>query len=75
VVIFYSNVVRKGTVMHGQILHVLGVLESPGDQNPIGTAFSAGRTADGRALWRLVVHGTELTGRFTLTDGEFMLAK
>lgn len=42
---------------------------------PIGMALGAGRTDDGLKLWKLIIDGAELPGRFVIIDREFRPAK
>jgi hypothetical protein len=56
----------------GDSLPAIGVMESPTDHAPIGTALGAGQDDDGRALWRLTVHGGELPGRWIVIDRRFV---
>jgi hypothetical protein len=51
------------------------VLEAPGKYPTIGTAFGTGWSETGLQLWRLVVRGEELPGRFVIIDGEFRPAQ
>ncbi len=38
---------------------------------PIGMALGSGRTDDGLAIWRLIVRGAEVPGRWIIVDREF----
>jgi hypothetical protein len=60
-----------GLVMYGETRATIGVLEAPGDASPVGLACCAGWDAGGLAVWRLVVRGAELRGRWIIVDREF----
>ena len=51
---------------------VTGVLETPDNPKPIGTATEAGWTADGVALWRLTIQGKGLPGLWSIIDRQFI---
>jgi len=72
---YFTNVSDKGPVRGGQYGFSIGVLSSPDDNLPIGMAHPAGRTADGFALWRLVVCGVEVEGRWVIVDRQFIRAQ
>ena len=72
---YFTNVSDKGPVRGGQYGFSIGVLSSPDDNLPIGMAHPAGRTADGFALWRLIVRGVEVEGRWVIIDCQFIRAQ
>jgi hypothetical protein len=39
---------------------------------PIGQATGSGYDADGAALWRLIVHGVKIPGRWVIIDRRFV---
>jgi len=47
------------------------VLESRHNRTPIGVATPVGVGAGGVATWRLIVHGTDVPGRWIVVAGEF----
>ena len=68
---YFTNISTKGKVRYGKFPFAISVLESPDNYIPIGMADSVTATASGLAVWRLVVHGVELHGRFVDIDGQF----
>jgi hypothetical protein len=50
----------------------IGVLGSPHDPRPIGTALQVGRTEGGIAIWSIAVEGRELPGRWIVLGREFI---
>jgi hypothetical protein len=69
---YFTNVGGKGPVRDGEYPFAIGVLESREDHMPIGIAYPAGRTEVGLELWRLVVAGAEVPGRFVVIDRQFV---
>ena len=69
---YYANVGPvRGAVFHGATPDVVDVFEAPDGRGPIGKALFAGTALGGGVLWRLVVHGSELPGRWAIVDREF----
>jgi hypothetical protein len=54
-----------------ELAGAIGVLRAPSENNPIGVALGAGISEDGAKLWRLIVHGAELPGRWVVIDRVF----
>src|SRR3954469_16774922 len=50
----------------------IGVLGSPHDACPIGSALQVGRTEDGIAIWSIAVGGRQLPGRWIVVGREFL---
>jgi hypothetical protein len=69
---YFTNVGGKGPVRDGEYPFAIGVLEARDEGMPIGIAYPAGRTGDGLELWRLVVAGVEVAGRFVIVDRQFI---
>jgi hypothetical protein len=70
---YYTNIGRRaGPILGSDCLAAIGVLESPTDHAPIGTALGDGQDDDGRALWRLTVHDLELPGHWIVIDHRFV---
>ena len=69
---YFTNGGDKGPVRNGEYPFAIGVLEARGEGMPIGIAYPAGRTGDGLELWRLVVAGAEVPGRFVVIDRQFV---
>ncbi len=66
---YFTNIGPKsGLVRYGDFPFAIGVLGSRGNNMPIGMAFEAGRTDGGLAIWRLIVDGAEVPGRFNIVD-------
>jgi hypothetical protein len=72
---YLAAISKSGPIRSGQCPFDIVVLGAPDDSGAIGMAFGAGRTDDGLALWRLVVHGANVPGRFVIVDGEFRRVK
>ncbi len=69
---YFANIgPTRGPVRFGNFPYAIGVLESRGNNMPVGMAFEAGRTDGGLAVWRLVVDGAEVPGLFVIVDREF----
>jgi len=62
---------ERGPVRYHELPGAIGVLEAPDRHMPIGMAFEVGRTADGLAVWRLVIDGDDIPGRWVIVDREF----
>jgi hypothetical protein len=63
---YYTNVgPLEGPAFDRRVPPTIDVLEQPNDVHRIGTALCIGAGAKGIALWRLIVHGAALTGRYT----------
>jgi hypothetical protein len=50
---------------------VVTVSESRDNRAPIGVAIPVGVAAGGVATWRLIVHGSDVPGRWIVVAGEF----
>jgi hypothetical protein len=50
------------------------VMECPGRGGPVGMALPTSWAHDGAALWKLVIRGHVLPGRFVVRDRRFSLA-
>jgi hypothetical protein len=66
---------EQGPVRYRKLPSAIGVLEAPDRHMPIGMAFEIGRTADGLAVWRLVIHDADIPGRWVIVDREFRPAE
>jgi hypothetical protein len=80
---FYSNASKAPRVAPGDLPGSVGVIRSPGDAMTIGIAFEVGRVGGFgwdtdqdlgpvAAVWRLVIEGEPVEGRFALRDGRFV---
>ena len=69
---YFTNVGGKGPVRDGEYPFAIGVLEARDEGMPIGIAYPAGRTGDGLELWRLIVRGVEVEGRWVIIDRQFI---
>jgi hypothetical protein len=49
----------------------VSILGGPGEPESIGKALCVGQDEGGIALWRLIVGGTAVPGRWILIDREF----
>jgi hypothetical protein len=71
---YYTNIgPARGPILHqhGPGYDAIGVLESQTNHSPIGMALAFSWDEQGRSVYRLVVHGVELTGRWVVVDREF----
>jgi hypothetical protein len=66
---------ERGPVRYHHLPSAIGVLAAPDRHMPIGMAFEIGRTADGLAVWRLVIDGDDIQGRWVIVDREFRPAR
>jgi hypothetical protein len=64
-----------GIIEYGAGLDILGVLEVPDTPLPIGMALQAVRTAEGLALFRLVIGQVDLPGRWVCRARRFVLVE
>ena len=70
---YYANVGPvRGSAMYRDTPPAAGVLESPDNPTPIGQAVESGWTEDGVALWRLMVRGVAVPGRWSIIDRQFI---
>ncbi len=60
-----------GLLMFGAVRSTISVLEAPGDAVPVGTAICVSLDTAGVAVWRLMIRGAELPGRWIVVDREF----
>jgi hypothetical protein len=68
---YFTNISATGPVRYNQVPFSIGVLEAPDKPMPIGMASPVGRTEGGLAVWRLVIRGADVPGRWILVDREF----
>ena len=52
----------------------ISVLECPGADRPVGRAWPTSWAHDGAALWKLIIGGSVLPGRFVIHDRRFARA-
>ena len=57
--------------MFGDTRNAIGVLEGPDDSTTVGSASCVGWDAGGVAIWRLMIRGAELPGKWIVIDREF----
>jgi hypothetical protein len=69
---YFAHVSDPGRVRYDQYPFTIGVLGSPDNFMPIGQASQAGYDADGSALWRLIVHGVKIPGRWGIVERRFV---
>jgi hypothetical protein len=72
---YFSNVLIKGPVKQGDLKFTIGVVESRDRPMTIGKALGGFYDADLWELFRLIIKGQELPGRYHLVDGEFVPVK
>jgi hypothetical protein len=71
--VYYASIgPTRGPALYRDTPPTTGVLESPGIESPVGTATEAGWTENGVALWRLIVNGTALPGRWAIEGRQFI---
>lgn len=69
---YFTNIGPKpGPILHRHRQDAIGVLESRENNSPIGMALGTGWDREGRSLYRLIVHGAEVPGRWVVVDREF----
>jgi hypothetical protein len=71
---YYTNIGPvQGPILHrhGPGYDAIGVLESPANHSPIGMALASSWDEQGRSIYRLIVHGVELPGRWIVVGREF----
>jgi hypothetical protein len=71
--LYFTDTITSGTVRSGEYPFAIGVLRSIDNARREGLAIEVGRTADGLAVWRLKIQGTEVPGRFVIIDGRFVV--
>jgi hypothetical protein len=72
---YFSNVNHSGPVYRGQFPEVIAVCRSPHAHDGhagIGSARCTGWTDRGFAVWRLVVSGRDLPGRWVILGNRFI---
>jgi hypothetical protein len=69
---YFTGFVVSGVVRPGQLPDSIRVLGSADGLMPIGEASCVGQTKHGAALWKLVVHGREVEGRWVIMDRQFI---
>ena len=63
---------QRGPALYRDTPPTTGVLVSPSDAESVGTATEAGWTENGVALWRLIVEGSALPGRWAIEGRQFI---
>lgn len=61
-----------GLLMFEDSMRTIDVVADSEDARPVGTASRLGSDAAGLAVWRLNVHGAELSGRWIVIDRQFV---
>ncbi len=64
-----------GLLMFGAARNTISVLEIPDDAVPVGTPICVSLDAAGVAVWRLMIRGVKLPGRWIVVDREFRPAR
>jgi hypothetical protein len=73
--VYYAHISQRGPIRRGMVPGSIGVLEAPDKPMPIGEAHCTTWRDDGIAVWRIIVHGHELPGRWVIIDREFRPAQ
>jgi hypothetical protein len=69
---YFTNIGPKsGPILWRDNYHAIGVLQAPDNHMPIGLALPIGRDDDVVEVWRLIVHGVEVPGRWVVVDRAF----
>ena len=68
----YSTNFGDAALRYGEAPGTIGVLEAPDNHMPIGMAFPIGWTAEGLTLFRLVIGGAEIPGRWVCRARQFV---
>ena len=71
---YYTNF-GDAAIRYGEVPGTLGVLEAPDNPLPIGMAFPIGWTAEGLTLFRLVIGGEKIPGRWVCRARRFVLVE
>jgi hypothetical protein len=61
----------SGPIRWSDGFHAIGVLESRDADIPVGRALGCGWGPGGVALWRLIVHGVAVPGRWVVVSREY----
>jgi hypothetical protein len=61
----------RGPILDRTVPDAIGVLAEPGYGMPIGLALATERDDQRRMVWRLIVHGVEVPGKWIVIDREF----
>jgi hypothetical protein len=69
---YFVETPARGRVLLGQLPRVISVFDSSDPREVVGLAVEFDRTQHGWAVWRLVVSGADLPGRWVIVDGEFV---
>jgi hypothetical protein len=73
---YYSTASRAPRGGPGDVPGSIGVTRSPDDAMTVGIAFEVGDTGEDlapvEAVWRLVIAGEPVEGRFALRSGAFV---
>jgi hypothetical protein len=72
---YYSNVTLPGPVKQGDLKFTVGVTESRDKGMTVGMALGGFYDENRWELFRLIIKGQEIPGRFHLVDGEFVPVK
>jgi hypothetical protein len=64
----------QGPVRYDDAPDTIGVREALEGPTPIGLALCLGWNPDGMAVWKLRIHGADVSGRWVLVDREFRRA-
>jgi hypothetical protein len=73
VAVYFAHISQRGAIRHRDVPGSIGVLGSLDNFMPIGEAHCA--TCGEDAVWRIIVHGHELPGRWVIIDREFRPAR
>jgi hypothetical protein len=68
---YFTSAIKSGRVRAGQPPEMIPVLDALGSDVQIGFALEVNETEHGDALFMLRVHGVNLPGRWTVTNGRF----
>ena len=74
--IYFTNIgPRSGPILWRHGHDAVGVLQARDNYTPIGMALGTGWDDEGRLLYRLIVHGADVPGRWVVVDREFRPAR
>jgi hypothetical protein len=68
---YFTSATTSGRVRGGQLPRLFPVLDAPVSDVQIGFALEVNETEHGAALFMLRVHGVNLPGRWSVTNGRF----
>jgi hypothetical protein len=69
---YFTKAQTDSTVPRYALPFMIDVFDSPAADKPVGKAVEVRRTADGQAVWRLIIENANVPGHFSILDGKFV---